>query len=69
MSFVLDTSTALAWAYSDETTQAIRQVFDLLAQSGAWVPGLWHLEIANVLEMGVRHKRHNAQFCVPPWPI
>lgn len=62
MSFVLDTSTALAWAYSDETTQAIRQVFDLLAQNGAWVPGLWHLEIVNVLEMGVRRKRHNAQF-------
>ena len=62
MSFVLDTSTALAWAYSDETTQAVTQVFDLLAQSGAWVPGLWHLEIASVLEVGVRRKRHNAQF-------
>lgn len=62
MSFVLDTSIALAWAYSDETTQAVTQVFDLLAQSGAWVPGLWHLEIANVLEMGVRRKRHNGQF-------
>jgi len=62
MSFVLDTSTALAWAYSDKPTHAVTQVFDRLAQSGAWVSGLWHLEIANVLEMGVRRKRHSAQF-------
>ena len=29
---------------------------------GAWVPALWRLEIANVLEMGVRRGRHDAQF-------
>jgi predicted nucleic acid-binding protein len=62
MSFVLDSSIALAWVYSDETTQAVAQVFDLLSDSGAWVPGLWRLEVANVLEMGVRRKRHSADF-------
>jgi len=62
MSFVLDSSIALAWVYSDETTQAVAQIFDRLSHSGAWVPGLWRLEVANVLEMGVRRKRHSADF-------
>ena len=26
------------------------------------MPALWRLEVANVLEMGVRRKRHNAAF-------
>ena len=62
MSFVLDSSIVLAWAYSDETTSAILQIFDRLSQGGAWVPSLWRLEVANVLEMGIRRKRHNVEF-------
>jgi predicted nucleic acid-binding protein len=62
MSMVLDSSITLAWVYSDETTDAVQQVFDALSQSGAWVIGLWRLEVANVLEMGVRRKRHDAKF-------
>ena len=31
-------------------------------ESGAWVPGLWRLEIGNVLEMGVRKGRTDAAF-------
>jgi predicted nucleic acid-binding protein len=62
MSLVLDSSITLAWAYSDETTQSVTLVFDRLIQSGAWVPGLWRLEIANVLEMSVRRKRHDRNF-------
>lgn len=62
MSLVLDSSTTMAWVYSDETTQAVQDVFGLLSRGGAWVPGLWRLEIANVLEMGVRRKRHSAEF-------
>lgn len=62
MSLVLDCSITLAWVYSDETTEPIRRVFELLRPSGAWVPGLWRLEVANVLEMGVRRKRHDAAF-------
>jgi len=62
MSLVLDSSITLAWVYSDETTPAVRQVFDRLSQGGAWVPGHWRLEVANVLEMNVRRKRHTASF-------
>ncbi len=62
MSLVLDRSITLAWAYSDETTQPVMQVFDLLIRGGAWVPGLWRLEVANVLEMSVRRKRHDKNF-------
>ncbi|SPF46762.1 conserved hypothetical protein [Candidatus Sulfotelmatobacter kueseliae] len=62
MSIVLDSSITLAWIYSDETTVPVRQVFDVLSEAGAWVPGLWRLEVANVLEMGVRRKRHDSGF-------
>ena len=62
MSLVLDSSITLAWIYGDETTEPVRRVFEALSEGGAWVPGIWHLEVANVLEMGVRRKRHNAKF-------
>jgi len=62
MSAVLDSSVALAWVYAEETTDAIRHVFDLVSQAGAWVPSLWRLEVANILEMGVRRGRHDARF-------
>jgi len=62
VSLVLDSSVTLAWVYSDETTQAIRHVFDQLSESGAWVHGLWRLEVANILEVGVRRGRHGPDF-------
>jgi predicted nucleic acid-binding protein len=62
VSLVLDSSATLAWFYSDETTSAIRRVFELLAKGGAWVPSLWRLEVANILETGVRRGRHDLAF-------
>lgn len=62
MSLILDSSATLAWFYADETTHAIRQVFDLLIKSGAWVPSLWRLEVANSLEIGIRRGRHDIAF-------
>jgi predicted nucleic acid-binding protein len=62
MSLVLDSSATLAWVYSSETTESILQIFDRVCGSGAWAPGLWRLEVANVLEMGVRRRRHDAAF-------
>jgi len=62
MSMVLDSSATLAWVYIDEITEPIRQVFNLVTENGAWVPGLWKLDVANILEMGVRRGRHDAAF-------
>ena len=62
MSLVLDSSVTLAWVYCAETTEAISNVIARVIESGAWVPALWRLEIANVLEMGVRKGRSDAAF-------
>jgi predicted nucleic acid-binding protein len=62
MSMVLDSSATLAWVYGDEITEPIRHVFNLVSENGAWVPGLWKLEVANILEMGSRRGRHDAAF-------
>jgi predicted nucleic acid-binding protein len=62
MSMVLDSSATLAWVYSDEITEPIRHVFNLAGENGAWVSGLWKLEVANILEMGVWRGRHDAAF-------
>ncbi len=62
MSLVLDSSATLAWIYSDETTEAIRQLFDSVADTGALVPALWRLEVANSLTVAVRRGRIDAEF-------
>jgi predicted nucleic acid-binding protein len=62
MSIVIDSSATLAWVYADEITEPIRDVFNLVSENGAWVSGLWKLEVANILEMGVRRGRHDAAF-------
>ena len=62
MSLVLDSSVTLAWIYSDETTEAIRLLFDTLADDGAVVPRLWRLEVANSLTVAVRRRRIDADF-------
>jgi predicted nucleic acid-binding protein len=62
MSLVLDSSVTLAWVYADEITEPVRHVFNLLSVNGAWAPGLWKLEVANILEMGVRRGRRDATF-------
>jgi predicted nucleic acid-binding protein len=62
LSLVLDSSVTLAWIYSAETTVEISNVFARVVESGAWVPALWRLEVANVLEMGIRKGRTNAIF-------
>jgi predicted nucleic acid-binding protein len=62
MSLVLDSSVALAWVYADETTDAVLGLFDNIRLHGAWVPGLWRWEIANVLQLNVRRGRHAEDF-------
>jgi predicted nucleic acid-binding protein len=59
---VLDSSVTLAWLYSDELTDPVRQVFERVTATRAWVPALWRLEVANSLHMAVRRKRIDAAF-------
>jgi predicted nucleic acid-binding protein len=62
VSLALDSSATLAWIYSDETTEPIRRVFEVVADDGAVVPVLWRLEIANSLTVAVRRGRIDANF-------
>ncbi len=56
--FVLDCSAALAWVFGDEATaESERLLDDLTNGARAWVPSLWHLELANVMLGAVRRKR------------
>jgi predicted nucleic acid-binding protein len=62
VSLVLDSSATLAWIYSDEVTEEIRQLFETVADTGALVPALWRLEVANSLTVAVRRGRIDAEF-------
>ena len=62
MSLVLDSSVALASVINLETTPAVLRAMDLVIANCAWVPSLWRIEVANVLEMGVRRNRFDASF-------
>ena len=62
MSLVLDSTAALAWIYAEETTDAVRQIFETVAEDGALVPALWRLEVANSLTAAVRRGRIDAAF-------
>lgn len=49
MSFVLDTSVAVAWLFEDEASAEADALAARVAQDGAMTPSLWRLEVANVL--------------------
>lgn len=57
MPFVVDASVTLAWCFEDEETPETEQILDLLTEETAVVPGLWELEVANVLLLGERRGR------------
>jgi predicted nucleic acid-binding protein len=60
MSLVLDSSATLAWIFPDEANDETRRIFEQVTLSGAWVPSLWRLEIANSLQIGIRNRRIDA---------
>jgi predicted nucleic acid-binding protein len=62
MSLVLDSSATLAWIYSDEVTEGIRRLFDTVGDTGAFVPALWRLEVANSLTIAARRGRIDSEF-------
>jgi predicted nucleic acid-binding protein len=57
VSLVLDASLALAWYFQDEATPATDRILDRVAETGAVVPALWRLELANGLQVAVRRGR------------
>lgn len=62
MSFVLDASTALAWVFEDERTDASEALLDRMVVEGATVPGIWRLEVANALRSAIRRQRITADY-------
>jgi predicted nucleic acid-binding protein len=62
VSLVLDSSATLAWIYADETTDAVRRIFEIVAENGAFVPAPWRLEVANSLTVGIRRGRIDVAF-------
>ena len=62
MSLVLDASLTLSWCFEDERTPAVDAALDKVAASGAVVPLLWRMEVANGLQMAIRRKRIDRDF-------
>jgi predicted nucleic acid-binding protein len=46
---VVDSSIALTWCFDDEASAETDALFERVRDDGAVVPGLWHLELGNVL--------------------
>jgi len=54
LTLVLDSSVTVAWLFRDEQTEAVREVLGAVTQSGAVVPPLWRIEVANALQVAIR---------------
>lgn len=46
---VIDSSIALSWCFEDEASPKTDRLFERVRDGTAFVPALWHLEVANVL--------------------
>lgn len=46
---VVDSSIALTWCFDDEASPETDALFERVRDHGAVVPGLWYLELSNVL--------------------
>ena len=55
--WVLDSSVALTWCFTDEATPATSALLDRIKIDAAVVPSLWYLEITNVLALAERKGR------------
>ena len=55
--FVLDASVTLSWLLDDEINAKADQALHALAELGAIVPTLWHMEVRNAMLMAVRRNR------------
>jgi predicted nucleic acid-binding protein len=52
--FVIDNSVVMAWCFEDQTNKYTESVLTRLETSEAFVPGIWPLEVGNVLLIAER---------------
>ena len=57
MQFVLDCSVAISWCLVDENNPTANAILAMMPDAEAFVPGIWSLEIANVLLVALRRNR------------
>jgi len=62
MSLVIDASLTVSWYFEDETTPATEAVLESVSETGATVPTLWRLEVANAFQSAIRRKRITAPY-------
>ena len=62
MSLVIHSSITLAWFFEDERSALADAALQQVTESGAVVPSLWRLEVANALQMAVRRQRIDVRF-------
>ena len=60
MSVVIDSSIALTWCFDDEASPQTDRLFERIRDDGAVVPGLWRLEVGNVLLQAEKRGRITA---------
>ncbi len=56
-SFVVDNSVVMSWCFEDESEAYSDGILTALGERGALVPGVWPLEVANVLLVAQRKRR------------
>ena len=62
MSLIIDASLTVSWYFDDEATPATEAVLDTVSETGAVVPTLWRLEVANAFQSAIRRKRFTASY-------
>ena len=62
MALVIDSSLTLAWIYLDELTPTTLKLSHSISETGAWVPSIWRLEVANSLQFSIRRRRIDRAF-------
>ena len=58
---VVDASVVMAWLFDDEDEPRADKVLERLAEEGALVPYLWHLETRNTLLLAERRGRMSSK--------
>ncbi len=57
---VLDASVAISWCFADQASAETDRMLDIVRDDGALVPGLWFLEVGNVLLQAERRGKITA---------